>query len=154
MDCFTPPALLQEGKMQNLYLESALLSLAETIRNEKEKWTVLHHPLSSMRVRPMVDSSTNWRCCFWGGKCEVTWVVFPSWHCFLHCSGYSNMHLNTGNVWLENFGVLFTVMLCICKLISGSPTQFKLWIKIYETIWCLMLTWNHFGISRHPFWMT
>jgi hypothetical protein len=42
-------------------------------------------------VRPMVDSSTNWRCCFWGGKCEVTRVVFPSWHCFLHCSGYSNM---------------------------------------------------------------
>jgi len=42
--------------MQNLYLESVLMSFAETIRNEKEKisivsekWTVLHHLLSSRR---------------------------------------------------------------------------------------------------------
>ncbi|KAH8521697.1 hypothetical protein H0E87_002671 [Populus deltoides] len=54
---------LLDWKMQNLYLESALMSFAETIRNEKEKisivktirnekekWTVLHHPLPSMRI--------------------------------------------------------------------------------------------------------
>jgi len=71
--------------MHNLYLESALMSFAETIRNEKEKrsiivsekWTVSDHLFPSRRARSMANNSTHWRGGFCSGKCEVKQVVFP-----------------------------------------------------------------------------